>query len=327
MSIDTVGGPSPIRKLIAVILGTGALLALLIVLFALPAARSAPHHIPVGVVAAEDVEATLREHAGSAIDFTKYRSADAARAAILHRKVYGAVVISTRGEVTNLVATAASASVATIVESIGQQVAATTGGHATTIDVRGFPAKDPHGAGLAAGALPLALGGWISAMVIMLVIHRPGARVVAAVGVAVVGGLAVVAIEQFVVATFDGNYLLTSLAAMLGIAATCFAVLGLRELLGGLGIGIAAIALILLGNPLSGLASAPEMLPRPWGAFGQLLPPGATGALLRDVTFFDGHGLRHPIVVLICWLIGGIVLYILGVSRNRRARYPVQHAP
>ena len=74
---------------------------------------------------------------------------------------------------------------------------------------------------------------------------------------AVVGGFTLTAILEYVIGTLDGNYLLTSLGAMLGIAATAMAVIGLKELLGNPGLAVAGVLLILLGNPLSGLASAP----------------------------------------------------------------------
>ena len=150
----------------------------------------------------------------------------------------------------------------------------------------------------------------------MQVIGSTRERILAVLAFSVVGGLGMTAVIQFVLGTFDGNYWLTSLAAMLGIAATAMTVLGLRELMGAAGLGVAAVLLILLGNPLSGLASAPEMLPTPWGTIGQLLPPGATGSLLRDVAFFDGHGATHALIVLFCWLIGGMVLYASGLRRS-----------
>ncbi|WP_245551851.1 hypothetical protein [Gordonia aichiensis] len=311
-------GPPVGVKVIAVVIGTAVLLSVMVTMFALPAARSAPHHIPIGVVGSAQAADEIGDLVGESFDVTSYSDGSAARDAIESREVYGALVVSPGSELTVLVASAASPTVATMIETMGQRVAdATHTGH-RVIDVRSFPSKDPHGAGLAAGALPLALGGWISAMVIMLVIPSAGGRIVAALGVSVVGGFALVAILQFVVGTFDGNYWLTSAAGMLGIAATCFAVLGLREALGGAGLVVAAIALILLGNPLSGLASAPEMLPTPWGAVGQHLPPGATGSLLRDVVFFDGNAITRPLVVLFCWLLGGILLYGFGLMRERR---------
>ncbi|GAC68026.1 hypothetical protein [Gordonia soli] len=310
------------RTIVALVVGVAVLLALMVTAFALPAARSAPHHVPVGVVAADgsaQASAQVQKLSGSLEGFevTRYGSVADARSAIEHREVYGAVVVS-RDAVTSLVATAASPTVAAMIPTIGDRLAAATGESARVVDVRSFPDRDPKGAGLAAGALPLALGGWIAAMVIMLLVHSPGLRLAAAAGVAVVGGVVLIATLRFVIGTIDDGFWLPTLVAALGIAATAMMVLGLRELLGGAGLGVAAILLIFLGNPLSGLASAPEMLPTPWGLIGQLLPPGATGSLLRDVAFFDGHGALRPLTVLVCWLVAGLALYGAGVWRNRR---------
>ena len=317
-NIPAKKGPPPAAKVLAVVIGTAVLLSVMVTMFALPAARSAPHHVPIGVVGSEQVVSQVDRLTGDSFDVTAYSGEAAARDAIETRAIYGALVVKPGADLTVLIASAASPTVATMIETMGQRVADATHAQTRVVDVRSFPSKDPRGAGLAAGALPLALGGWISAMVIMLVISSAGGRMIAALGVSVVGGFALIAILQFLVGTFDGNYWLTSLAAMLGIAATCFAVLGLREALGGAGLVIAAIALILLGNPLSGLSSAPELLPTPWGAIGQLLPPGATGSLLRDVVFFNGNAIAHPLIVLGCWLLGGLVLYGLGLARERR---------
>jgi hypothetical protein len=76
--------------------------------------------------------------------------------------------------------------------------------------------------------------------------------------------------------------------------------------------------MMLLGNPLSGLTSAPEMLPSGWGALGQLLPPGAAGTALRSVSFFDGAGAGQSFVVLSCWLVAGLALCGLGGLRSRQ---------
>lgn len=51
---------------------------------------------------------------------------------------------------------------------------------------------------------------------------------------------------------------------------------------------------MLLGNPLSGLARGPHWLPNGWATLGQLLPPGASGSLLRANAFFDGTGVAAP---------------------------------
>jgi hypothetical protein len=46
-------------------------------------------------------------------------------------------------------------------------------------------------------------------------------------------------------------------------------------LAGRAGAALGALLMILVGNPLSGVSSAPELLPAPAGTIGQLLPPGA----------------------------------------------------
>lgn len=74
---------------------------------------------------------------------------------------------------------------------------------------------------------------------------------------------------------------------------------------------IAALVMVLLGNPLSGVTSAPELLPSGWSTLGQLLPPGATGSALRSTSFFDGAAAQAPLLVLACWTLAGLALTLL----------------
>ena len=99
------------------------------------------------------------------------------------------------------------------------------------------------------------------------------------------------------------------------IAATTAA---LYELVGFAGIGLTAAVMIFVGNPFSGVTSAPDLLPDPAGAIGRLLPPGAAGSLVRSTAYFDGHGASGPLGVLVTWSVlaaGGIVL---GHARRER---------
>jgi hypothetical protein len=84
---------------------------------------------------------------------------------------------------------------------------------------------------------------------------------------------------------------------------------------------------MLLGNPLSGLNSAPELLPSGWGQVGQWLPQGANATLLRSTAFFDGAGATTPLLVLTCWALVGTLLIVFagmrqsGAARRRPADY------
>lgn len=304
-------------KAITAVVGTSVLLAVLVIAFALPASRSAPHNVPIGVVGAPAQIDSLRS-AATGFAVSPFDNADDARQAIQHRQIYGALILNAPTGVGVLVATAASPTAAALLQGVGQHIAQASHRNVKIDEVRGFPSRDPKGTGLAAGALPLALGGFMGAVVIMMLIPNPAGRILGAIGFAIVGGITIVATLQFVIGTFDGNFWMTSLAGTFGIAATCFTVLGLREVLGSPGLGIAAILLVLLGNPLSGLGGGPEMLPTPWGAIGQLLPPGATGTLMRDVAFFNGYGATRPLITLTCYLITGAILYAVGVATGRR---------
>jgi hypothetical protein len=106
----------------------------------------------------------------------------------------------------------------------------------------------------------------------------------------------------------------------LGIAATALGLLGLYAVGREIGLAVGAATIVLLGNPLSGLASAPELLPSGWGTLGQLLPPGATGTLLRSVSWFDGAAAGTPLLVLTTWCAAGLVLIGAGAVVHRRQR-------
>lgn len=327
------------KFILTLAVGLTVILGIMMTAFSLPAVNSGVNNVPVGVVTTDkavyDKFATPLEKKG--FDVKQYKSVSSMKDAVNDRKVYGAFEISNTGDMTLYKATAASTAVSQALETMGNAVVAQQKTAAKAqiaqmqaqatdatmlkaldaktlkvVELKAFPKADPKGTGLAAGALPIALGGWIGAVAIANTVKGKKQKFWAAIAFAFVGGLGLVGVIQFVVGTFNGNYFLTSLGAMLGIAATGFFVLGLLEVMGNAGLGIAAVLLILLGNPLSGLSSAPEMLPKGWGFFGQLLPPGATGSLLRNLTFFDGHAIGLSAGVLLAYVIVGLILFFLG---------------
>ncbi|MBF6481681.1 hypothetical protein IU408_26580, partial [Nocardia cyriacigeorgica] len=124
-----------------------------------------------------------------------------------------------------------------------------------------------------------------------------------------------------------GNYLVLSAVAGLVSFAVAGTVAGLATVIGRAGIGIAALTMLLIGNPFSAATSAPELLPQPWGAIGQLLPPGAAASLLRSVAFFDGAGATGPLVVLLVWAGAAVGLLGIGAVRERRGTDAQASAP
>ena len=72
-----------------------------------------------------------------------------------------------------------------------------------------------------------------------------------------------------------------------------------------------------VGNPFSAAAAAPELLPRPVGGIGQLMPPGAGANLLRSSGYFDGAGAGEHIAVLAVWALLGLAALVVAEARRR----------
>jgi len=299
----------------AVALGLSALLTLLVVAFAWPAARTAPRNLPLALVAppavAAQAEHQLQQAHPGAFTLTQETSVAAAERAIRQRQVYGAVVLAPRPTV--LVASSASPVVAQLL----QQVAAAQGPAAgpPVRDVVPLPAGDPHGAVLIAGALPVVIGSIITALVLCLRFPGRGSRLGGAVTVAMLGGLGVTATLQGWLGALDGSFLANWGVVGLGILAIVSVPLGLYHLAGRAGLGAGVAAVVLLGVPLSGITSAPELLPAGWSELGRLLPVGALGNAVRSTAFFDGHGALAPVLVLVGWALAGAVCVAVGQRR------------
>ncbi|GAA1589898.1 MULTISPECIES: hypothetical protein [Kribbella] len=312
--------------LIAVIVLLTAVLTVFLIAFAWPSARSAPRDVPLAVAgpapAVAQVKTTLDQALPGGFELTAVPDRQAAVQRIEDRDAYGAIVLDgPQPEV--LTASAAGPAVAQVLTQLAGRMHPDGGAKVT--DVVPLPKDDPRGAGLAAGALPLVLGGIIAAAALTQLVRSGPKRMIGAVTFAVTGGLALAAVLQYWLGSFEGSYLGNAGVIVMSIAAISLTLLGLEWLLGTAGLALGGAVMMLLGNPLSGMTSAPEMLPSGWGTLGQLLPPGAAGTALRSVSFFDGAGSGRPLVVLSCWLLAGLLLCGLGALRGRRHAVPARH--
>ena len=138
-------------------------------------------------------------------------------------------------------------------------------------------------------------------------------RFAASVVFALLAGWSIAALLRFVLGSIDANFWGVAGGLTLGILAPGLFMLGLGSLFGRV---IGALLALLLGNPLSGLTSAPQLLPTGWGAFGQWLPQGANATLLRSTAFFGGSGATMAIAVLTGWALAGAALIVIAAVRN-----------
>lgn len=314
---DRTRPESPHRPPPAAILLVPVAVALVLTLFAWPSARLEPRDLPIGVagptVAAEAIEQRLAARGGS-FELHRYPDEAAARQAIEDRDVYGAFVVTARG-VMMLTASGASQAVAQLLERAASESEAR--GRAGAVEVQDVvPA--PRGAALASSVLPLVLAGILAGVAAALLASGGLGRVGLLVGGSVLAGLTATAIVQSWLDVVGGNWAANAAALSLTVLAIASFVAGFWALLGELGLILAALAMVLIGNPFSGVGSAPELLPEPVGAIGQLMPPGAGGNLLRSTGFFDGAAAGGHAAVLVAWTLAGLGALLAAGARNRR---------
>jgi len=315
--------PAAIRAAGIIVVLT-VVLAILAIAFALPAARSKPHDVPIGaagpMAASGRIADILEQHAPAAFAITYYPGEEALRDAIRNRDVYGGISFGPDGPPRLLIATGGSPMVAQMLTQIGNDIAQQAGMPLHTEDLAPPTASDPRGAGLAASALPITLAGLLPAVALVLLLrYKVWTRFVAAVVFAAGAGITISALLRYVFGSIDHNTWGVAAGLTLGLLAAGLSMLGLGSLFGRAGLAIGALLALLLGNPLSGLNSAPEMLPSGWGALGQWLPQGATVTLLRSTAFFAGEGAITAIAVLACWAVAGTALIVIAAVRQGRS--------
>jgi hypothetical protein len=310
------------RKVVAITVAIATFQALMLLAFAWPSSNSAPRDVPVAVAGPPEAAQQIAQRlAGvqvvddtAAFDVTTVQDQAAATDLILDGDAYGAIVV-TPGGPELLIASGASPAVANLLQTAASNLAE-VGGIAVT-DVAPLNSDDPNGAGLGAGLLPLVITSAAGGVLAFILLNRAWPRIAAVLGLSVVGGLASSAILTYALGVLDGSYWESAGIIALLIAGTSAAVAGLGAILGRAGAVLGTLIMILLGNPLSGVANAPELLPQPWGEIGQALPPGAGVSAIRSAEFLGGAGIGTPLLVLSIWAAAGLLLILVGALRGR----------
>jgi hypothetical protein len=312
--------PPPLVRAVAV--GTLVVLAqaLLVAMFAWPAVETAPRDLPVVVAGPPPAVAAIRQELpADAFSVSTVPDAAAADQALRDREAYAAFVIGPTGAQLH-VASAASPIVAQLLiqraQAAGTQV----------IDVVPLDADDPRGAGFASSFLPLILTGMIAGALLAFAIPGRRYRLVGLLTYAVLAGLVGAWLMQSAMGILPGSYL--GVAGAIGLISLAIAasVTGLASALGVAGVPLAALLIFVVGNPLSGVSTAPELLPQPWGQVGQLIPPGAGATLLRSTAYFDGAGGVGAAWTLGAWAAVGLILVLIG-RKAISSHGPAQPAP
>jgi hypothetical protein len=297
----------------AAILVVPLVVTLILTLFAWPTAKLEPRDLPVGVAGPPAATGAIEEGMAGregAFDIHRYDGEAAARSAIRDREVYGAFVATPDGPKV-LTASAGSPAVAQLLEHAAEDAGA---------PVEDLVQAGPKAPALASSVLPLVIAGLLVGIVAALASTRGLGRAGLVVSGSVLTGLAATAIVQGWLDVVGGDWLANAGVLSLTVLAIAATLAGLYAAVGRAGLAVGALTMIFVGNPFSGVGSAPELLPEPAGAIGQLLPPGAGGNLLRSTGFFDGAGGAGHLTVLAVWAAAGLAFLLAADLRARRSR-------
>lgn len=309
-----------IKQTLAMSLGLSAILILLLMVFIMPSLKGGPKDLKLGIVADSQTIATVQQTLSQALpgayEVIALTSPSDLYADVEKRALSGGIVIA-NGSLEGVVASAGSTAISGTITATASNLAQTLGLESTSTDVVPLPAKDPSGIGIGGLAFPLVFGGIVPAAAFMKLFPRSLAkRALGASITAIMCGLVVAAMLKFAFGSIEHNFWPVAGAMTLGIAALAIPLLGLNSLFGGKGFTLGAMSMMFLGNPFAGISTTAAWLPTGLGLFGQLLPPGATGTLVRSAAYFDGAGGTAAALTLTLWLLGGIALLVIAHKRQ-----------
>ncbi|ARF54609.1 DUF3533 domain-containing protein [Streptomyces gilvosporeus] len=290
-----------------------------------------PKDVPLGVVApapaAGQVVAKLDRLPGSPLAPRTVGSERQARQQIADRTLDAALLVAPRGTTDRLlVASGGGASLSQAVELVVQQAEKSQKRTVRTVDVIPADAADSRSLTSFYLVVGWCVGGYLCAAILAVSAGaRPanGARAIirlAALGVyALVAGLAGALVVGPVLGALPGSrYGLWGLGALI-VFAVGASTLAFQSLLGVIGIGLAILLIVVLGNPSAGGAYPYPLLPPFWRAIGPALPPGAGTWAARSVAYFRGRAMTGPLLVLAAWAVGGILVTLVRSALRREA--------
>jgi hypothetical protein len=290
-----------------------------------------PHRIAIAVVypgLADQLVRQLNGLPGEPLDARAVADEVTAQRQIDHRELYGALIVTGQqaGADRLLVAGAAGSSVA---QALAQVVAAAEQARGRTIvaeDVRPVLLGDARGLSGFYLALGWVVGGYLVAIALSATQgarsanrQRAAIRLCALLVYAVLSGIGGAFLVQSVLGAMSGSFVqLCWFGSLLVFAAGAFT-MALQAVFGFLGVGLAVLLFVVLGNPSAGGAYPAPLLPPFWRTIGPWLPPGAGTDAIRGIAYFHGSGVRHAALLLAAYaLLGTIGTLIASVLQEPR---------
>ena len=302
-----------------------------------------PHRVKVALVApqqaASALAARLNALPGAPLRAVPVQHESAARQQVQHGDVTAALIVDPSGQTDRLLsATGAGAALTTAVKQVVNEVEAGQHRGVSSTDVVPLQRGDYRGLAGFYTVIGWLVAGYLLATLLGIVsgtrastIRSVGGHLLLLVPYSIAAGLGGMLIVDTLLGAQTGHFLaLAGLGALLVFAAAAVTI-ALQELIGIVGIGVAIVLFVVIGNPSAGGAYQLPLLPGFWRTIGDALPNGAGVDTLRRIVYFDGHGITGHLITLGAYSLGAITAALAVTAyRSRKARThqaPVQNLP
>ncbi|MBC3762724.1 ABC transporter permease [Quadrisphaera oryzae] len=287
-----------------------------------------PRDVAVTVVGptqqvADQAATALNGISGTPLEATATTDAAAARADLTDDATSAVLVISpTSTQDQLLVTTAGGAATATAVQTVLTQAEATQGRTLAVQDV--LPAASGDSRGLSGFYLVTGwvVGGYLLAALLGVARgSRPATlrRALIRLGVVLpyavvsgIGGALVVGPVLGALPDDAGTFWGFAGTGALVVVAAAAVTMALQVLAGTVGIGLAVLLFVVLGNPSAGGAYPPALLPPFWSWLSGVLPNGAAVDAVRRIAYFDGADVAQRLLVVAAWAVVGAVVALVA---------------
>lgn len=296
--------------------------------------HQSPHQIPVQVAGpalyAGKAAAGLNATSGNPVQAAVAATPARARSAVASGSTDGALVIDPSSKTDTLyVASGGGASLATAVEGVFQAAEASEHRTVRVVDLVPLQPGDSRGLTGFYFVIGLLITGYLAAAALGVTkgarqpnIRRTAFRLMAFIVPSLVSSLLAAIIVGPWLGAISGHFF-----ALWGIGALLVAAAGVttvffQAMLDTVGIGLAVILFVILGNPSAGGAYQWPLLPAFFRAVGPALPNGAGVEAVRRVVYFGGQDVTGNLLVISAYVAGGTVLALVAaklVGGRRRA--------
>ena len=325
--------PAP-RRLFAIAV-FAAILGLVITLsFGYADRDPRPHGVRIAIAAAPAVSAKvaagLERAEPGGFDLVRMPSAGAATHSVRSQSTAGALIVPPSGRVT--IVTAGAEGVLQQQALTAALAAASRSMHraAGSLDVAPLSKRDRAGLSSFVFGLGLLIPSVLGGVGLFLLGMRLRLwwRVAAATLFALLAASAGVLAMDTILGALTGAGPALIGIGFLGALSFVLFVAALQAVVGLPGTALAAVAFIFVGNAISGGSVPVAFLPNGFRQIAPWLPNNAIIRGVRDVVYFNGHGLAHPLLVLGLW--PAVALSVIAavdlLHLSERRRRPHDHS-